>query len=392
MKETFDSVLRQENFSTDKLYTQVRSNYTDCVLFFVEINKIFPSNRYFGSIKIKDILNTFKEKYKIKKENIITGEYHERKDEKSNFILNSFVFIIDDDLMVNCFSDGNEDMYSFRLYYCHTTDKKKLDELSDFIKDHYEESKNSEIGIIGNGQNGLFIRFFRVNVPDISISGYYNDDFINVHERILNKLNGNTFSKGVVLFHGKPGTGKTTYIRYISSLINKRMIFIPQELAFQIASPNFLSLLMDYPNSILILEDAENVIKDRMGDQNSPVANILNISDGLLSDCLNLQLICTFNTDIGKIDQALLRKGRIISKYEFKELGMEKANKLAKLKGIKNKFDKNVTLAEIFNSDDEDYLKDTKSPVGFKLPSDPKGLKESMQGIDIPSGEEITYF
>jgi hypothetical protein len=144
------------------------------------------------------------------------------------------------------------------------------------------------------------------------------------------------------------------------------MIFIPQELAYQIASPSFLSLLMDFPNSILIMEDAENVIKDRLGDQNSPVSNILNISDGLLSDCLNLQLICTFNTDIGKIDKSLLRKGRIITKYEFKELRLDKANKLAKDKGLKTIFKKSVTLAEIFNSDEDDYLNQS-SPIGFKI-------------------------
>ena len=160
------------------------------------------------------------------------------------------------------------------------------------------------------------------------------------------------------------------------------MIFIPQELAYQIASPSFLSLLMDFPNSILIMEDAENVIKDRMGDQNSPVANILNISDGLLSDCLNLQLICTFNTDIGKIDKALLRKGRIITKYEFKELGIDKANKLARDKGLKTIFEKNVTLAEIFNSDEDDYM-NKPSPIGFKIKDDRKDRK-NWTNVDVP--------
>ena len=171
----------------------------------------------------------------------------------------------------------------------------------------------------------------------------------------------------------------TTYIRYISSLIDKRMIFVPQELAYQIASPNFLSLLMDFPNSILILEDAENIIKDRIGNDNSPVASILNISDGLLSDCLNLQMICTFNTDLGKIDKALLRKGRIITKYEFKELDVKKANKLAEKNGLESKFTKNVALAEIFNQDDDDYSPQNKS-IGFYIESTPN---EQQGHIDI---------
>ena len=233
---------------------------------------------------------------------------------------------------------------------------------------NYINTRNAEIGIIGHGPNGLFVRFFRVNVPNVTVPEYYNDDFVEIHNKILDKLKNNNFNKGVILFHGKPGTGKTTYIRYISSLIDKRMIFVPQELAFQIASPNFLSLLMDYPNSILILEDAENIIKDRIGNDNSPVASILNISDGLLSDCLNLQMICTFNTDLGKIDKALLRKGRIITKYEFKDLDVNKANKLAEKNGLTSKFTKNVPLSEIFNQDDDDYMKENKS-IGFFITS-----------------------
>jgi len=365
--KTFATASNQIDFSK-KLFPQTRTNYMDPILFFTELNGVFPSNRFIGLVKIQDIKNVIITKYNIPPENVILTEYF-KKSKVNSYGLNSFYFIIENDLILSCNSDGAEDIYNFRIYYCHTTNKDKLEEVSNFFSDSVDENKNSEIGIIGSGPNGLFIRFFSVNVPDINVDHYYNDDFLDIHNRVINKLNSDLFSKGVVLFHGAPGTGKTTYIRYISSLVDKRMIFIPQELAYQIASPNFLSLLMDYPNSILILEDAENIIKDRMGDQNSPVANILNISDGLLSDCLNLQLICTFNTDIGKIDKALLRKGRIISKYEFKELGVEKANKLAELKGLKTIFNKNVTLAEIFNTDDDDYVPQT-TPVGFKSRKD----------------------
>jgi len=53
------------------------------------------------------------------------------------------------------------------------------------------------------------------------------------------------------------------------------------------------------------------------------MANLLNLSDGLLSDCLHMQLISTFNTDIARLDKALLRKGRVIARYEFKPLTVE---------------------------------------------------------------------
>ena len=108
-------------------------------------------------------------------------------------------------------------------------------------------------------------------------------------------------------------TGKTSYIRYLTSLIDKKMIYIPPEYAHKIASPDFLTLLIANPNSILIIEDAENIVEERDGYRNASVANLLNVADGLLSDCLNIQILCTFNAHISKIDKALLRKGRLIA-------------------------------------------------------------------------------
>ena len=44
------------------------------------------------------------------------------------------------------------------------------------------------------------------------------------------------------------------------------------------------------PNSVLIIEDAENVIMDRkLNNSGSVSRNLLNISDGLLADFLNVQ-------------------------------------------------------------------------------------------------------
>ena len=101
-------------------------------------------------------------------------------------------------------------------------------------------------------------------------------------------------------------------------------------MASVITSPGLVSILIENPNSILVIEDAENIVVDRERNSNSRVSALLNISDGLLSDCLNIQIICSFNTDISKVDSALMRKGRLIAKYEFKELEVEKARALSK--------------------------------------------------------------
>src|SRR5207244_10467965 len=95
-------------------------------------------------------------------------------------------------------------------------------------------------------------------------------------------------------------------------------------------NPDFIQLLIDNPNTVLIIEDAENIIIDRKYNSGSSVSNLLNISDGLMADFLNVQLICTFNSSLTLVDNALMRKGRLIAKYEFGKLGVAKAQQLSK--------------------------------------------------------------
>ena len=173
--------------------------------------------------------------------------------------------------------------------------------------------------------------------------------------------------KGLVLLHGKQGTGKTSYIRYLISSLKKKIIFLPLNMAGEITSPNLISVLVENPNSIFIIEDAENIIMDREKNGQSPVSALLNISDGLLSDCLNIQIICSFNTDITKVDTALMRKGRLIAKYEFKELEVEKAQKLSRKLGFDVIINSPMTLTEIYNQEEKDFQQTKKfNQIGFR--------------------------
>ena len=173
---------------------------------------------------------------------------------------------------------------------------------------------------------------------------------------------------GILAFcNGKPGTGKTSYIRHLITSLNKDVIFLPPNMAGAITNPDLISVLIDNPNSIFVIEDAENIVIDREKDGHSPVTSLLNISDGLLSDCLNIQIICSFNTDISKIDSALLRKGRLIAKYEFKDLEVGKAQTLSDKLGFRSVFDAPMTLTSVYNQDDKDFQEAKKrTPIGFK--------------------------
>jgi ATP-dependent 26S proteasome regulatory subunit len=133
-----------------------------------------------------------------------------------------------------------------------------------------------------------------------------------------------------------------------------------------LTDPSFVPFLMRYPNSVLVIEDAENVILDRSSNGDSEaVSNILNITDGILGDCMNVKIVATFNIEKTRIDKALLRKGRLIAEYEFNKLSKDKTNKiLNKLYGNVVS-DSGMTLSDIYNYNDIVGLDNKQTKIGF---------------------------
>ena len=134
-----------------------------------------------------------------------------------------------------------------------------------------------------------------------------------------------------------------------------------------LATPEFVPFMMKHPNSVLIIEDAEKVVRNRSGNGNeTAVSNLLNLSDGILGDCLKTQIVATFNTERQLIDKALLRKGRLIAEYQFDNLSLDKSIKLFKSLNIKYKPTEPMPLSDIYNYEDNlgmDNNKKTK--IGF---------------------------
>ncbi|MEO6729700.1 MAG: AAA family ATPase [Ferruginibacter sp.] len=222
-----------------------------------------------------------------------------------------------------------------------------------------------EINIITLSNTGLELKQLEIKPTELDIDLYYNDDFKVVDEVIRTRLEKEN-DKGIILLHGLPGTGKTTYLRNLIGKMKKRVLFVSPSVAGNLMNPEFIDLLIDNPNSVLVIEDAENIVMDRKIDNNSSVSNLLNISDGLLSDCLNVQIICTFNSALHLVDSALLRKGRLIAKYEFNKLNAVKAQRLSDQLGFAIKIEKPMTIAEITNPGELDYMQPSVQVMGFR--------------------------
>jgi ATP-dependent 26S proteasome regulatory subunit len=194
---------------------------------------------------------------------------------------------------------------------------------------------------------------------------YYADDFKVVNEVICKRLTC-LKDKGLVLLHGLPGTGKTTYLRYLIGKIKKKVLFLSPGVAKDLMSPEFVQLLVNNPDSVLIIEDAENIIMDRRYSPGSSVSALLNIADGLMADFLNVQIVCTFNSPLTMVDTALMRQGRLIAKYEFGKLGIAKAQRLSKHFGFDNEITEPMTIAELAHQHEIKYEPKQVEVIGFR--------------------------
>ena len=237
-----------------------------------------------------------------------------------------------------------------------------LKKISEFKRD----KKKSSISLVKSDMGHLDVEDYDLTIPPMDLGLNYGEEFIKIHDLIVSRLNKPN-GKGIILLHGEPGTGKTSYIKHLTSLIEeKNILFIPPSMAEMLSEPSIIPFLMSHKNSILIIEDAERVIADREGNGSAVgVSNILNITDGILGDCLNIQIIATFNMKREKIDPALLRKGRLIAEHKFEKLSVENTNKLLKHLEKDYTSTEEMALADIYNVDVEFYKTNNKSKIGF---------------------------
>jgi len=222
---------------------------------------------------------------------------------------------------------------------------------------------SAKVSLINVSQGEYYTQTSKINRTDLDIDKYYNDDFKSVFEDIKEFLNDS--GSGLIMLSGKIGTGKTSLIRYLCSEFPHEYIIVPNSIAARLGDPELISFITEHQNSVFILEDCEQLLQDRSSNMfNDAINTILNMSDGLLSDIVNVKLICTFNADVTTIDPALLRKGRCFARYEFGDLCEEKVKVLNDEFNLNLPEIKPMTLAEIFNSDSTDYT-EKEQKMGF---------------------------
>jgi len=198
---------------------------------------------------------------------------------------------------------------------------------------------------------------------------HYGGDFPAWHEGFVEALTERP--RGLSIFDGPPGTGKTSYLRQL-------MIRLKDSHRFYFISSANLRLLRDSEfvdfwagerrvhegsSMVVILEDAEAALLPRGYDNRQEVSLLLSLTDGILGEFLKLHVICTINCEVRQLDSALLRPGRLLAHRHFGRLPHEQAEKLARELGATLPEAADYSLAEIFSGRLEE--REMKAPIGF---------------------------
>lgn len=275
-------------------------------------------------------------------------------DSEEDLIINDKLFVkLDDDcylsyIVADRMSDASFiDSITFYYNSGYTGVQDFIDKLNDCILD-YEDVDSHKLNTIGLSATGLEIEPVSLHDIDLdNIDNYYNSDTFRSLEKIVKQIKKS--DKGLSIFYGDRGTGKTSFINYISSKLDRIVIFIPNNMIeHTINNPDFRKFLKKYEKPVLVLDDCEMAFSEVYGRTNMFSSNLLQMVDGFLSDSINCNIITIFNLDNEEeIDQSLLDCNNLIDVIEFDMLSDEESNTLAKHIGSNKKYKNKNRLIDI---------------------------------------------
>jgi hypothetical protein len=310
----------------------------------ITIHKSFLSQEFEETIKqhTKD-RNIFSEIIPADGENIVNDKVlaHLEIDNSEFFI--SYV-VIDKNFEASSVSDTT-------IYYKEEsqidTINKLIEELEECHIEFCDEEVNNLNTIYISNSSGLDLEPVSTTVDLDSIEMYYNSQTMKNLNKLVKKIKKS--SNGLSILYGERGTGKTGAISYIANKLDRIVIFIPNNMIeHTINNPDFRKFIKRYSKPILVLDDCEMMFNDYLNKSNIISNNLLQLSDGFLSELVDVTFITIFNCEEEyEIDHNLLECNNLLDVVEFSLLNEDESNELASYLGEKPKFKNKNKLVDI---------------------------------------------
>jgi hypothetical protein len=166
----------------------------------------------------------------------------------------------------------------------------------------------------------------------------YNPEVLVGYRRVAADLQSQNPKGRIAIFNGRPGTGKTYLLRSLLQELGSKtkFVYVAPSDVIKLTSPSTLPALMHFKGEsnlpiTLLIEDADEILAPREGDNMSHVSALLNLGDGLLGQALDLRMILTTNAAEQRFDKAIIRPGRLSANVSVEALTRDRARDLVKL-------------------------------------------------------------